>query len=281
MSEVEQLMLLHEFFTNSAFYLSANEGLEIDDGYEVVLAESIAKKLMILLCLMISQLIKLNIIKIGGKNTKDDIHNYNNELQVLLIGWIGKVPEARQLYFEMKSLQNEQREENAEKNSPVDPLQRNELLTRYSGMSALEIDDDLDVNTSNERIIDEFARRIELGLLAVLSKGKTGKSFTIQEDFHTFMVNFNTLCKIERFAEYLFEKFEAVITSGDVADLGGIWSHQKLKHQKRHRRASFLTVKTIRINVKRSQNQSPNARQSRKRLECGVKHSTKFNECDV
>lgn len=220
LSEVEQLMLLHEFFTNSAFYLSANEGLEIDDGYEVVLAESIAKKLMILLCLMISQLIKLNIIKIGGKNTKDDIHNYNNELQVLLIGWIGKVPEARQLYFEMKSLQNEQREENAEKNSPVDPLQRNELLTRYSGMSALEIDDDLDVNTSNERIIDEFARRIELGLLAVLSKGKTGKSFTIQEDFHTFMANFNTLCKIERFAEYLFEKFEAVITSGDVADLG-------------------------------------------------------------
>lgn len=216
LSEVEQLMLLHEFFTNSAFYLSANEGLEIDDGYEVVLAESIAKKLMILLCLMISQLIKLDIVKIGDKNAKDDIHNYNNELQVLLIGWIGKVPEARQLYFRIKSLQNDQRVENVEDNPPVDPSQRKELLAKYSAMTALEIDNDLDTNPLNARIVDEYAKRVETELFAVLSKGKIGKSLTIQEDFHTFMVNFNTLCKIERFAEYLFEKFEAVITSGEA-----------------------------------------------------------------
>ncbi|KAG5417429.1 hypothetical protein I9W82_005063 [Candida metapsilosis] len=220
LSEVEQSMLLHEFFTNSAFYLSANEGLEIDDGYEVVLAESIAKKLMVLLCLMISQLIKLNIIKIGEKNNRDDIHNYNNELQVLLIGWIGKVPEARQLYFRIKSIQNDQRADHGKNDTPVDPLQRKDLLNRYRDMSASEIDTDLDANLSNARIIDDFAKRIETGLLAILSKGKIGKSSTIQEDFHTFIANFNTLCKIETFAEYLFEKFEAVITSGDVTDSG-------------------------------------------------------------
>ncbi|KAI5958417.1 hypothetical protein CANMA_004261 [Candida margitis] len=220
LSEVEQSMLLHEFFTNSAFYLSANEGLEIDDGYEVVLAESIAKKLMILLCLMISQLMKLNIIKIGDKSSKDDIHNYNNELQVLLIGWIGKVPEARQLYFRIKSLQNEQRVETVKDESSIDPEQRKELLVKYKDMTASEIDDDIDANSLNSRIIDEFARKIEIGLLAILSKGKISKSSTFQKDFHTFMANFNTLCKIERFAEYLFEKFEAVITSGDVADSG-------------------------------------------------------------
>lgn len=119
---------------------------------------------------MISQLIKLDIVKIGDKNAKDDIHNYNNELQVLLIGWIGKVPEARQLYFRIKSLQNNQRVENVEDNPPVDPSQRKELLAKYSAMTALEIDNDLDTNPLNARIVDEYAKRVETGLFAVLSK---------------------------------------------------------------------------------------------------------------
>ncbi|KAI5958105.1 hypothetical protein KGF57_002913 [Candida theae] len=220
LSEVEQSMLLHEFFTTSAFYLSANDGLEIDDGYEVVLAESIAKKLMILLCLMISQLIKLDVIKIRNKNNKDDIHNYNNELQVLLIGWIGKLPEARQLYFRIKSTQNDQGQGSTEHSTSVDPLQRQRLLKKYTDMTATDIESDMEANNLNARIIDEYAKRIETGLLAVLSKGKIAKSSTVQEDFNTFLINFNTLCKIESFAEYLFEKFEAVITSGNVADSG-------------------------------------------------------------
>ncbi|EDK42629.1 hypothetical protein LELG_00807 [Lodderomyces elongisporus NRRL YB-4239] len=109
LSDVEQLMLLHEFFTSSAFYLSADKGIEIDGGYEVVLAESIAKKLMILLCLMINQLIKRNVIKIeASSSTKDEIYDYSAELLLLLISWIGKVPEARQLYFQIKNASLEQ-----------------------------------------------------------------------------------------------------------------------------------------------------------------------------
>lgn len=39
LSDIEQLMLLHEFLTNSNVYLSATNGIEIEGGYQVVLAE--------------------------------------------------------------------------------------------------------------------------------------------------------------------------------------------------------------------------------------------------
>ena len=44
LSEIEQLMVLHEFLGNSADYLSATDGIDVHDGYRVFLAESIAKE---------------------------------------------------------------------------------------------------------------------------------------------------------------------------------------------------------------------------------------------
>ena len=48
---------------------------------------------------MINHLIQMGIIDLSG-NKSDHLHDYTNELQVLLINWIGKVPGAREIIFQ-------------------------------------------------------------------------------------------------------------------------------------------------------------------------------------
>ncbi|KAI5951685.1 hypothetical protein KGF54_004760 [Candida jiufengensis] len=237
LSEVEQSMLLHEFFTNSAFYLTANEGLEIDGGYEVVLAESIAKKLITILCLMINQLIRLDIIKLDKNfSKKDDIHDYSNELSVLLIGWIGKVPEARQLYFKVKSANNEQVERIVEE-EPVEITSRQEveLFVKYDKMTPNEVNKDLASNPVHCKIIANYASKIEQDLISVYNKDpnkNTNNLQQIEEDFKNFIKYFNALCKIEALCEQLFEKSEAVLSSGDITQFGKISEPELIEESK-------------------------------------------------
>ncbi|KAK6457582.1 uncharacterized protein RJT20DRAFT_125362 [Scheffersomyces xylosifermentans] len=235
-SEVEQSMLLHEFLTNSSVYLSATEGIEIEDGYKVVLAESIAKKYMTLLCLMVNQLINLNIINLSANSNSeskndDDIQDYKNELQVLLINWVGKLPEARQLFFKIKNSNYESTTEG--KDNLIDESLKyryNEkeqlaLFEKYATLTTAEISEDLENNDHNLLIVDDFTHRIETHLHAILgaNSGSTAQKSIqptnlqqLTEDFRFFFNHFNTLCKIEYVAESLFEEFENIISTGST-----------------------------------------------------------------
>ncbi|CAI5757313.1 unnamed protein product [Candida verbasci] len=226
LSDVELSMVLHEFLTNSSVYLSATtDGIEIENGYKVVLAESIAKKLMQMLCLMINQLINLGIINVDEEN--EDIHDYKNELQILLINWIGKVPEARQLFFKIKNANYEEKnkeEKETKENNNIEITnfafeQEEELIKAYAYMSIDEISFDLHENQTHMNIIKSFARRIEKDIQTVLSPTiEVSTQVTIH--FRFFIENFNTLCKIEELAELLFDRFEPVISTGLILNLG-------------------------------------------------------------
>lgn len=226
-SEVEQLMLLHEFLTNCSIYLSATDGIEIDDGYKVVLAESIAKKYMSLLCLMVNQLINIGIIDLSIPNGEDDdIKNYKNELQVLLINWVGKLPEARQLFFKIKnsSIEEKQKEEPSTTESTVgyvyDKKEQAELFEWFAPRSTAEINEELERDKHKLLIVEDFTHRIESHLYNILGVEKKSKMHLLgglkqtTEDIQFFFQHFNTLCKIELVAESLFEEFENIVSTG-------------------------------------------------------------------
>ena len=170
-------MLLHEFLTNSGIYLSATDGIEIDNGYKVVLSESIAKKYMTLICLMINQLINIGIINLDRNSASDksegeeDIHDYSTDLQVLLIQWIGKLPEARELFFKIKKANYNGDTTAIEKSfAEVPTVSTNEtdnkqdvtdLITRYSQMTGAQITEDLEKNLSHIAILVVLIGRLE------------------------------------------------------------------------------------------------------------------------
>lgn len=231
LSEIEILMLLHEFLNNCSVYLSATEGVEIDDGYKIILSESIAKKLMTFICLMINQLIKLGIISLTEEEKHqdgDDIHDYTTELQVLLINWVGRLPEARELFFKLKKANY-----NKENDSQRKPMQllddkdkQNRLIKEYASMSILEISEDLDKLEENVAVLKAYTKRLESSLRCILHNQLSDKEFTLNvigtdrviEDFEFFLSNFNTLCKIDFIAEFLFSKFEDLISKGSTSN---------------------------------------------------------------
>ncbi|ODV77635.1 uncharacterized protein CANTADRAFT_8076 [Suhomyces tanzawaensis NRRL Y-17324] len=227
LSEIERLMLLHEFLTNSSMYLSSTEGIEIDDGYKVVLAESIAMKYMSLMCLMINQLMRIGIIDLNrpknAEGVDDDIHDYRNELQVLLINWVGKLPEARRLFFMVKNYNEDKRDDEvtevigSELGESTMAAQI-ELLEKFQTLRTQEVSEYLENNESDMKLIANLARKFELYLGMVLTPKESGinnnELKNIQQHFAMFFEYFNTLCRIEFVAEYLFEKFETVISTG-------------------------------------------------------------------
>lgn len=239
LSEVEQLMLLHEFLINCNSYLSATEGIRIDDGYKVYLAESIAKKFMALLCLMIEQLIEVGIIDLTPRTINEndnDIQDYRTELQILLIHWVGKLPQARSLFFKVKNSITESTKNDEEEildesiidektkritSDSIKTAQYN-LFEKYRGMTSYEITEDLKTNSIHNTIIEFFTLRIELHLSYILNQDPVQQTLTstqltqLYTDFNIFFQNFNTLCKIDYIAETLFNKFEQYISGKDL-----------------------------------------------------------------
>ncbi|CAN3356331.1 hypothetical protein DICA4_C07074 [Diutina catenulata] len=199
LSEVEVSMLLHEFLTNASLYLSARDGLDIDDGYKVVLAESVAKKYMVLLCLMVNQLIARRVIQLDRTfDESSEIYDYSNVLQVLLINWVGKLPEARALFFKVKGARAE---------APAQASTIRELLAVYAPLSRADITSDVDTNKTHRAIVLDFVARLGKHLDAVLKHKGTAS----HPDFGLFLTHFNTFCKIDLAAEKFFEKFEKVV----------------------------------------------------------------------
>ncbi|KAK6201369.1 uncharacterized protein RJT21DRAFT_120423 [Scheffersomyces amazonensis] len=228
-SEVEQSMLLHEFLTNCSVYLSATDGIEIDDGYKVVLAESIAKKYLSLLCLMITRLISIGIINLDVPQNEDSIDDYSNELRVLLINWVGKLPAARELFFKVQNSSARASEQKAvnsststSANTSVDYSMEDVigLFKTYDAMDAIEITHDMASNTNHREIIQFYTDRLSGSIESSISFGiVTAPKVSLQDisqDFEFFFTNFNVLCKIDTMASILFKRFESFVTSGTL-----------------------------------------------------------------
>lgn len=96
LSPVERLMLLHEFLINSGPWL-----LSTDEDGNLDVPPQRAEKMVSYLCLMILKLIDEKIIELAQNHT-DEFEDYSQDIQVLLFPWIGRVPEARALYFQVK-----------------------------------------------------------------------------------------------------------------------------------------------------------------------------------
>lgn len=210
LSEVEQLMLLHEFLTTSGVYLSATNGMAIEGGYEVVLADSVGMKYMLVICLMIEQLIAKGVIDLAG----EEIHDYKAELQALLVNWVGRLPEARKLFFRVSQGQVVA----SESKSLTMPHLSNsanltELIKKYSFLTSSQIAEDLQSSDSNALIMAEFTSSMVLFINQFLGlmtkKGVPAK--TVHLHFALFFEYFNTFCKIELVAETLFDAFESIV----------------------------------------------------------------------
>lgn len=96
LSPIERLMLLHEFFLSSSMWLYPSPKNAAE------LPELRATKLVSYICLMTRALISHKVI-ILDKSDSDYYEDYSHELLMLLFPWIGKAPEARELYFSIRS----------------------------------------------------------------------------------------------------------------------------------------------------------------------------------
>lgn len=90
--KMEQLMILHELFSAADKWVS-------NDGDDTNVSELYCVRLITYLCLMIKKLLYDGVIR----SDQDDVYeDYSHEIQLLLFSWIGKVPEAREIFFKIK-----------------------------------------------------------------------------------------------------------------------------------------------------------------------------------
>lgn len=139
LSPVEKLMLLHEFLINSGPWL-VSEFSEVKADLQDVPKQR-AEKIVSCLCLLILRLIDEKIIVLSNDHA-DDFEDYSQDLQVLLFPWIGRVPEARRLYFDVAKI----------KYGGDPPEMKEEPLLRYSWGD----DDALHSIVNYEKIIEVF-----------------------------------------------------------------------------------------------------------------------------
>lgn len=116
LSSVEKLMILHELFINSVSWLVSED----EDGQPGVPSQR-AEKIVTCLCVMIEKLMNEGIIKISPDNS-DEYEDYSQDIQGLLFLWIGRVPEARALYFKVRHIMFGESENQDPENAPMPEL---------------------------------------------------------------------------------------------------------------------------------------------------------------
>lgn len=102
LSEIEKSMLLHEFLNNCLIHLSKNNQngtVERNDEEEYQNVSDFEKnvKIVKLICLLINRL---------TYDGKIELEEYQIELTTLFINWIGVVPEAREIFFQLNKNQD-------------------------------------------------------------------------------------------------------------------------------------------------------------------------------
>lgn len=163
LSTIETKMLLQEFFTNAAIFLTEKskdwiseapnkgaDGINIDNGNVSLYAVGLMK----LICLMVRAFIKK-----GKFDFRESECVF--ELQTLLMNWITIIPEAKDLFFELKSMIAEVHSDNS---------QRNNENGRNSANSE-NISDVLENDNTSQSVDSEYNRKL-ISLLSPIIHGK-------------------------------------------------------------------------------------------------------------
>jgi hypothetical protein len=230
LDEREVQLFLHNFLTRCNEYFAAVDGFEDPDGNRVILPESVAKKTMLLLCLMINRLVAQGIITLGS----DGPGTFNTELRGLLIGWIGKVKEARTLYFEISSaLYDDARdgireqangfdEEPGEKVDEISTKARNYGISEAtmakieSWESSAETVAIMNTSKAMRDEFDNYVGRLKEYITSIVSGSEVRSNIPadiVAGDLRFYLDNFNVLCKVDYFAGAMFEVVESCVRS--------------------------------------------------------------------
>ncbi|WEJ96368.1 hypothetical protein PSN45_003907 [Yamadazyma tenuis] len=97
LSRQEKSLIIHEFFEGASEFLSASDGLDIEDGLEVRLSKGITKKLVTYICLMLERTLENDLVT-------DLLMDNHEVISMCLFPHIGQSPPARKLYFELKRI---------------------------------------------------------------------------------------------------------------------------------------------------------------------------------
>lgn len=236
LSDIELVMLLHEFFASSAQYLASVQGVELDSEHTVYLSVLVATKYVTLICLMIDRLLDLGFINLGRKNMSltDDMHDFSTDLKLLLIPWVGKVPEARRIYVAMRkalSLESVQTPLRPEAIFEYTPESEESIIKDLSGLLAPWIERRLNVSATHMDAVYKYLKRLDYHLTYLI--GHTlpmppPPDYTVhlERDVRFFFTHFNTLCRIEHLVNLLFEKYEVAVA--DIAEFDQ-WTGTPLK----------------------------------------------------
>lgn len=215
LSQIEKLMALHELFGSASRWA-------LDDAAKTSIPEQNTIKLVLCLCLMIRRLLENGTIK---QNTEDSFEDYSHDLQVLLFPWIGRVPEARDLFFKAKlDLYRRLEEENISVSSKeiegTDPLQSD---SNMDILSVLEMLENLDFPEYHEAVEEpsvqlafrNFGQRLFYHICRIynvenvdLEQFKTTES--AQDDFYIFLTRFNDFSRNKTFVRNIFSLLEGI-----------------------------------------------------------------------
>ncbi|GEQ72878.1 hypothetical protein JCM33374_g6566 [Metschnikowia sp. JCM 33374] len=215
LSQVEKSMALHELFERASRWA-------LGDASRSSIPEQNTIKLVRCLCLMISRLIQNGTIK---QNTEDSYEDYSHDLQVLLFPWIGRVPEARELFFKIKSDSyrrletedvhaTEKRVEEAKLTKNSKDLDILSVLKKLENLDVPEYWDVVD-EPAIQLAFREFSQRLFYHICRIykvenvdLKPFETSKS--AQEDFYIFLTRFNDFSKNKTFVRNIFSLLEGV-----------------------------------------------------------------------
>lgn len=165
LNDTEKLMLLNEFIESSLTFLSAAEGLDNHEGYELILPQSVCNKFVHLICMLISKLIEVKVITFDW-TTKDNINSYGMEdddskiiaihsIVGFLFQFISKVPSARKLYFEVLNLM---------KNDDAKPIDGASLVESTKNT------DDIDMGKIVKHIVEVLCWEVNYEIKGLISK---------------------------------------------------------------------------------------------------------------
>ncbi|KAG0663935.1 hypothetical protein C6P45_000720 [Maudiozyma exigua] len=178
LSEIENKMLLQEFFTSAAIYFATTDGTQNNNNHHSHLSNTPLDKdlnqpikegdnvslysigLVKLICYMVQTLIKSNKFDF----TKSEC---TFELQTLLMNWIGIIPEAQELFFNLKNaMAREEDSDDDDNDGETNDEEGSNKLFTSSNVT--------DSNYSEDQNVPKFNEML-LKLLPSLDKNKDSK----------------------------------------------------------------------------------------------------------
>lgn len=252
LTEDEVNNFLHGFFLRSMDYFYAVEGIPDDSDNKVVLPETVAKKNMLLVCLMMDRLISQGVISLDTNAP----NCFNGPLRLLLVAWIGKVKEARELFFRINSAMYDLSKDDIRGQAgPSEPDDEKLEEPRY-GVSDNVMKQMAGFKTTSEMIavsslkphilapFAAYARRLQTYMPVLFSRTQPPTLETAPEivgDLRFFFNNMNQLANVSVFVSSLFEAYDsntrpeksAEDSTENICDLE---SHKKKKKKKKSKK---------------------------------------------